>query len=177
MKKLSKIVALLLAGAMAMVMLTACTGGNGPNTPGNPKEQEMMKTESERERMRANILRAVSHDLRTPLTTIYGASTTLLENGENFSPEQQRALLHGIQEDSEWLTRMVEKEIIRREDPRFCCTALVSKEQVRAGQTHTLIDKLYEGSRQMFLASFLKSEKISAAELEEIRRMIEEEEK
>lgn len=75
------------------------------------------------------------------------------------------------------LTRMVEKEIIRREDPRFCCTALVSKEQVRAGQTHTLIDKLYEGSRQMFLASFLKSEKISAAELEEIRRMIEEEEK
>ena len=67
------------------------------------KEQEMMKTESERER-----IRAVSHDLRTPLTTIYGASTTLLENGENFSPEQQRALLQGIQEDSEWLTRMVE---------------------------------------------------------------------
>ena len=44
MKKLSKIVALLLAGAMAMVMLTACTGGNGPNTPGNSKEQEMMQT-------------------------------------------------------------------------------------------------------------------------------------
>ena len=74
------------------------------------------------------------------------------------------------------LTRMVEKEIIRREDPGFCCTALVSKEQVRAGQTHTLIDKLYEGSRQMFLASLLKSENISAAELEEIRRRSEEEE-
>ena len=44
------------------------------------------------------------------------------------------------------LTRMVEKEIIRREDPGFCCTALVSKEQVRAGQTHTLIDKLYEAA-------------------------------
>ena len=44
MKKLSKIVALLLAGAMAMVMLTACTGGaDGPDVPGNPKEQEMMK--------------------------------------------------------------------------------------------------------------------------------------
>lgn len=75
------------------------------------------------------------------------------------------------------LTRMVEKGIIRREDPGFCCMALVSKEQVRAGHTRTLIDKLYEGSRQMFLASFLKSEKISAEELEEIRRMIEEEEK
>lgn len=44
MKKLSKIVALLLAGAMAMVMLTACSGGDGPDVPGNPKEQEMMKT-------------------------------------------------------------------------------------------------------------------------------------
>ena len=44
MKKLSKIVALLLAGAMAMVMLTACTGGGAPEAPGNPKEQEMMQT-------------------------------------------------------------------------------------------------------------------------------------
>ena len=72
------------------------------------------------------------------------------------------------------LARMVEKELIRREDPGFSCTALVSKDQVRVGQTHRLIDKLYAGSRQMFLASFLKSEKISAEELEEIRRMIEE---
>ena len=75
------------------------------------------------------------------------------------------------------LTRMVEKGIIRREDPGFCCMALVSKEQVRAGHTRTLIDKLYEGSRQMFLASFLKSEKISAEDQEELRRNIEEEEK
>ena len=73
------------------------------------------------------------------------------------------------------LTRMVEKGILRRQDPGFRCTALVSKEQVRAGQTRTLIDKLYEGSRQMFFASFLKSEKITPEELEEIRRMIEEE--
>ena len=62
------------------------------------------------------------------------------------------------------LTRMVEKGIIRRDEPGFCCTALISKEQVRAGQTHTLIEKLYEGSRQLFLASFLKSEKISEKE-------------
>ena len=45
MKKLSKIVALLLAGAMAMVLFTACTGdGGAPEAPGNPKEQEMMQT-------------------------------------------------------------------------------------------------------------------------------------
>ena len=44
MKNLKKFVALLLAGVMAMVMLTACSGGtDGPTAPGNPKEQEMMK--------------------------------------------------------------------------------------------------------------------------------------
>lgn len=72
------------------------------------KQHEMVKAESERERMRANLLRAVSHDLRTPLTTIYGASTTLLEHGAAMPPEQQEQILRGIKEDSEWLTRMVE---------------------------------------------------------------------
>jgi two-component system sensor histidine kinase KdpD len=44
------------------------------------KQHEAMKAESEKERLRADLLRAVSHDIRTPLTTIYGSSATLLEN-------------------------------------------------------------------------------------------------
>lgn len=72
------------------------------------------------------------------------------------------------------LTRMVEKEVIRRTDPGFVCTALVDKEKLRKGETNHLIDKLFEGSKRMFLVSFIKDEKISAQELEEIRRMIEE---
>ena len=44
------------------------------------KKQEKIKAESEKERMRANLLRAVSHDLRTPLTSIYGASSAIIEN-------------------------------------------------------------------------------------------------
>ena len=57
---------------------------------------ESAKAESERENMRANLLRAVSHDLRTPLTTIYGSSTTLLENGDSLTNVQKRknALQH-----------------------------------------------------------------------------------
>lgn len=72
------------------------------------KHQEAIKAESEKERMRANLLRAVSHDLRTPLTTIYGAGTTLLENGEAMTDEQKEKVIRGIKEDSEWLVRMVE---------------------------------------------------------------------
>ena len=40
------------------------------------KKQEQLRMESETEKMRANLLRAVSHDLRTPLTSIYGACST-----------------------------------------------------------------------------------------------------
>lgn len=72
------------------------------------KHQEYIKAESEKERMRANLLRSVSHDLRTPLTTIYGASSTILENQNTISEEQINKMLKGIQEDSEWLIRMVE---------------------------------------------------------------------
>lgn len=72
------------------------------------KHQEAIKAASEKERMRANLLRSVSHDLRTPLTTIYGASSTILENQNTISEEQKIKMLKGIQEDSEWLIRMVE---------------------------------------------------------------------
>lgn len=72
------------------------------------KRHEAMKAEGEKERMRANLLRAVSHDLRTPLTTIYGSAATLLENRDTLEEEQQIKILQGIKEDSEWLVRMVE---------------------------------------------------------------------
>ncbi len=72
------------------------------------KRQEQVRIESEKERMRANLLRAVSHDLRTPLTTIYGSSSALLENYESFSESQRIKMLEGIKEDSQWLNRLVE---------------------------------------------------------------------
>ena len=50
------------------------------------KQQERLRLESEKEKMRANLLRSVSHDIRTPLTSIMGATSTLLEN----------AALHGV---------------------------------------------------------------------------------
>jgi len=58
--------------------------------------------------MRANLLRAISHDLRTPLTTIYGSSSALLDNYNEFSDEQSKKILAGIKEDSQWLNGMVE---------------------------------------------------------------------
>ena len=72
------------------------------------KQTEKIKAESERERMRGNLLRAVSHDLRTPLTSIYGATSVIMENYDYLSKEKQLKLLGEIDEDSQWLIRMVE---------------------------------------------------------------------
>lgn len=70
--------------------------------------QETVKVESEKEIMRANLLRAVSHDLRTPLTSIYGSCSAIIENYDRLSKEQHLKLLGEMSEDSEWLIQMVE---------------------------------------------------------------------
>ena len=72
------------------------------------KRWQALKAEADNERMRANLLRAVSHDLRTPLTTIYGASSSILDNYERLSDSQKTRMINGIREDSEWLIGMVE---------------------------------------------------------------------
>lgn len=73
----------------------------------NEKAQEIL-LETEKEKMRSNLLRAVSHDLRTPLTGIIGSATTLLENGSEIGEETCRKMLTDIQHDAEWLVHMVE---------------------------------------------------------------------
>lgn len=72
------------------------------------KQQEKIKAESEKERMRGNLLRAVSHDLRTPLTSIYGATSVIMENYDSLNKQKQIKLLSEIHEDAQWLIRMVE---------------------------------------------------------------------
>lgn len=99
------------------------------------KEQEATKAESEKERTRANLLRAVSHDLRTPLTTIYGSSTTLLEDGGALSPEQKKSILTGIKEDSEWLVRMVEN---------LLSITRIDSGQVKIIKTPTVLEELID---------------------------------
>lgn len=64
--------------------------------------------ETEKEKMRSNLLRAVSHDLRTPLTGIIGSASTLLENGSLVGEETSKKMLTDIQQDAEWLIHMVE---------------------------------------------------------------------
>lgn len=72
------------------------------------KRQEQLRIETDREAMRANLLRAVSHDLRTPLTSIVGSTSAILENDEVLTPQQKTALLRSARDEAQWLIRMVE---------------------------------------------------------------------
>ncbi len=63
---------------------------------------------AEKERVRADLLRAISHDLRTPLTSILGNADNLMGHGEDFDAETRQGLYAAIYDDSLWLTGIVE---------------------------------------------------------------------
>ena len=59
------------------------------------------------DRLRTALLNSISHDLRTPLSTVLGSTTTLLDYGEALKPEVRRDLLESIREEAERLNRYV----------------------------------------------------------------------
>lgn len=89
---------------IAMLLISGITS----TTMTHLKEQNHILMEAEKETMRANLLRAVSHDLRTPLTGIIGSSSAYLENGDHMSEQEKLTMVANIREDANWLLHMVE---------------------------------------------------------------------
>lgn len=105
------------------------------------RKQEKIKAEMEKERMHANLLRAISHDLRTPLTTIYGASSAIIENYSEITPDTQRRLLEGIRENAEWLIRMVEN---------LLSVTRIDKDNVQIVKTPVVVEELIDSALVKF---------------------------
>lgn len=72
------------------------------------KQQEQIRLEIEKEKMRGNLLRAVSHDIRTPLTSIMGSASAVIDNYEVLPDEERLELTKDIREEAQWLIRIVE---------------------------------------------------------------------
>lgn len=120
-----------LISAIVMITIALLTGALTTQR----KQEEALKAESERERMRANLLRAVSHDIRTPLTSIYGSAEALIENRETLTEEQKNKMLAGIKEDADWLVRMVEN---------LLSVTKIDSGRVKIIKTPTVLDELVD---------------------------------
>ena len=74
----------------------------------NEKEKEEAKLLAQQEKLRANLLRTISHDLRTPLTSISGNASILLTASNQLDGDMLRRISADIYDDAVWLTNLVE---------------------------------------------------------------------
>ena len=98
----------------------------------NREEKEAAAVLAKNEQLRANLLRSISHDLRTPLTSISGNASNLLSNGDLFDAKTRQQMYTDIYDDSMWLINLVENllSVSRLEEGRMnlhISTELVSE--------------------------------------------------
>lgn len=70
------------------------------------------------------------------------------------------------------IKKCIAKGAIERYEPNFMCKAIVKREEVQEAEMNELIDKMFNGSAQLFFAGFLKSRKISKKKMEELKDII-----
>lgn len=116
-------------------------------------EKEKIIAEGEKEKMRATLLRSISHDLRTPLTSIIGASSSLSHKNLDLSEEEKAHLVSNITEDANWLLNMVEN--------------ILSVTKIHDG--NTTLNKTPEAVEEVLTDSVLRLKKrISDAEIKTV---------
>lgn len=72
------------------------------------------------------------------------------------------------------LKKCVDKGAAVRSDPGFICRALITREQVQRQETDELINKMFDGSAELFFSAFLREKSTNPGELEKLKKMVEE---
>lgn len=101
----------------------------------NLQEKELAAVMAKNEQLRANLLRAISHDLRTPLTSISGNASTLLQNYEQLDDEARISIFTDISDDAQWLISLVENML---------SITRIEEEKVNLNMSIQLIDEVIE---------------------------------
>ena len=70
------------------------------------------------------------------------------------------------------IKKLEAKGFIRRDDPGFICTALVSQGVVQKNEAESLLNKFFGGSRKALFSALLEDEKLSDSEIEELKDLI-----
>lgn len=71
------------------------------------------------------------------------------------------------------IKKLEAKGFIKRENPDYVCTALISRNEVQKAETQSLVDKLFGGSKKALFSALLEDEKLSDNDIQELREMIE----
>lgn len=108
----------------------------------NARDKEAAAVLAESEQLRANLLRTISHDLRTPLTTISCNASNLMYNGDSFDQETKQQIYSDIYNDSIWLYNLVENLLY--------ATRIEEGRMVLRTSTE-LLDEILEESVQHFI--------------------------
>ena len=70
------------------------------------------------------------------------------------------------------IKKLEAKGFIRRDEPGFMCTPLVSREEIRKNEASTLLNKVFGGSRKALFSALLEDEKLSDKEIQELKDLI-----
>jgi two-component system sensor histidine kinase KdpD len=92
---------------VVMVIVAAVISGLTEHARRQHKAAQARDLQIETERLRSTLLSAVSHDLRSPLATIFGAGTELLEDGAELAPAERDGLIRAIVEEAAHLDQLV----------------------------------------------------------------------
>lgn len=137
------------AGMLIIAMITSAMTTNMKEQAAALAEQEKQLMEAQKEKMRANLLRAVSHDLRTPLTGIIGNSSSYLEMEDRLSQEEKRELVAHIQDDANWLLNMVEN---------LLSVTRIDNETTQVNKSYEAVDEVVSSSAARFRKRFPDAE-------------------
>ena len=106
----------------------------------NVREKEAAAMQARSEQLRADLLRAISHDLRTPLTAILGNASNLIANGRELGEQTRQQIYTDIHDDATWLINLVENLLFvtRIEDGRMKlrCSVEVMDEILQEALSH-----------------------------------------
>lgn len=70
------------------------------------------------------------------------------------------------------IKKCIDKDAIERINPNFVCHALITKDEVREHETMELLDKMFDGSSDLLVASLINGKKLNKEQLKRLREMI-----
>ncbi len=105
------------------------------------KQVETAERQMAREKMRGNLLRGMSHDIRTPLTGIVGATDVLLDQDATLTAQQRRELLQSVNDEAKWLMRVTEN---------LLSITRIDGENAGVKKTPELVEEIIEGAVSKF---------------------------